>query len=69
MGLLWSNQLETYQDSMTDTLALTTLPAGDNDALEIQVSQYPCINKKNRQSGGLRPFRQLLCQECGGRQG
>lgn len=46
MGLLWSNQLGTYQDSMTDTLALTTLPAGDNDALEIQVSQYLCINKK-----------------------
>lgn len=43
--LIWSNQLGTYQDAMTDTLALTQLPTGENNALAIQVSQYLAINK------------------------
>lgn len=44
IGLIWSNQLGAYQDSMTDELGLMQLPTGDQDALAIQVSQYLSIN-------------------------
>lgn len=44
IGLLWSNQLGTYQESMTDTLGVATLPTGNEDALTIQVSQYLAVN-------------------------
>ena len=46
MGLIWSNQIGTYQDAMTDTLGLVPLPVGKEDALTIQVSQYLAINAK-----------------------
>lgn len=46
IGLIWSNQLGTYQGAMTDTLGVTPLPSGENNALTIQVSQYLAINNK-----------------------
>ena len=46
IGLIWSNQLGTYQGAMTDTLGVTALPSGAEKALTIQVSQYLAINNK-----------------------
>ena len=45
-ALIWSNQLGTYQGAMTDELAVTALPSGNENALVIQVSQYLAINNK-----------------------
>ncbi|MDR1439721.1 MAG: sugar ABC transporter substrate-binding protein [Clostridiales bacterium] len=46
IGMIWSNQVGTYQEAMTDTLALTQLPTGDHNGLAIQVSQYLAVNSK-----------------------
>lgn len=40
IGLIWSNQLASYQAAMTDKLGATTLPAGGKKSYAIQMSQY-----------------------------
>ncbi len=44
IGLIWSNQLASYQAAMTDKLGATTLPVGGEDSYVIQMSQYLGIN-------------------------
>ncbi len=55
IGLVWSNQAASYQAAMTDTLGMTTLPAGGEDAYAIQMSQYLAINKnsQNKEAAAL----------------
>ncbi|MCL2068751.1 MAG: extracellular solute-binding protein, partial [Oscillospiraceae bacterium] len=43
-GLLWSNQVNTYQGAMTDELGIAHLPVASRNALVIQVSQYLSVN-------------------------
>ncbi|MGI6669743.1 MAG: ABC transporter substrate-binding protein [Acetivibrionales bacterium] len=40
IGLIWSNQIASYQAAMTDTLSATTLPKGERKSYVIQMSQY-----------------------------
>jgi multiple sugar transport system substrate-binding protein len=55
IGLVWSNQVASYQAAMTDELAMTTLPAGGEDAYAIQMSQYLGVNKdsQNKEAAAL----------------
>jgi len=45
IGLIWSNQLASYQAAMTDQLGATTLPVGGKPSYVIQMSQYLAVNK------------------------
>ncbi|MDR0999230.1 MAG: extracellular solute-binding protein [Clostridiales bacterium] len=45
IGLLWANQLGSYQGAMTDELGLALLPVGGSPALANQGSQCLTINK------------------------
>lgn len=55
IALVWSNQVAAYQAAMTDTLGMTTLPTGGEDAYAIQMSQYLGINKasENKEAAAL----------------
>ncbi len=55
IDLVWSNQVAAYQAAMTDTLGMTTLPAGGKPAYAIQMSQYLGINKasQNKEAAAL----------------
>lgn len=55
IGLIWSNQLTSYQEAMTDTLGATTLPVGGEDSYIIQMSQYLGVNKdsENKEAATL----------------
>jgi ABC-type glycerol-3-phosphate transport system substrate-binding protein len=55
IGLVWSNQVAAYQAAMTDTLSMTTLPAGGKPAYAIQMSQYLGMNKasENKEAAAL----------------
>jgi multiple sugar transport system substrate-binding protein len=55
IGLIWSNQGESYQAAMTDQLGLTTLPKGGEKSYAIQMSQYLGIYKdsKNKEAAAL----------------
>jgi multiple sugar transport system substrate-binding protein len=55
IGLLWSNQVASYQAAMTDELGMTTLPVGGEDSYVIQMSQYLAINKdsENKEAAAL----------------
>lgn len=55
IALIWSNQVASYQAAMTDTLGMTTLPAGGQPAYAIQMSQYLAINNasKNKEAAAL----------------
>ncbi len=55
IGLIWSNQLASYQAAMTDKLGATTLPKGGEKSYVIQMSQYLGINKdsKNKEAAAL----------------
>jgi multiple sugar transport system substrate-binding protein len=44
IGLIWSNQLASYQAAMTDRLGATTLPVGERPSYVIQMSQYLGVN-------------------------
>lgn len=53
--LVWSNQAAAYQAAMTDEIGLTTLPAGDEPAYAIQMSQYLAMNNasENKEATAL----------------
>ncbi|MBN1217479.1 MAG: extracellular solute-binding protein [Anaerolineae bacterium] len=55
IGLIWSNQLASYQAAMTDELAATTLPKGGEPSYVIQMSQYLGMNKdsQNKEAAAL----------------
>lgn len=55
IGLVWSNQVASYQGATTDELGMTTLPAGGEPAYAIQMSQYLGINKnsQNKEAAAL----------------
>ncbi|MEO8396896.1 MAG: extracellular solute-binding protein [Chloroflexota bacterium] len=55
IGLVWSNQVAAYKAAMTDTLGMTTLPAGGKPAYAIQMSQYLGMNKdsQNKEAAAL----------------
>lgn len=55
IGMIWSNQVASYQAAMTDELGLTTLPAGGEPAYAIQMSQYLGINNasENKEAAAL----------------
>lgn len=55
IGLVWSNQVAAYQAAMTDTLGMTTLPAGGDPAYAIQMSQYLGVNNasENKEAAAL----------------
>jgi len=55
IDMIWSNQVAAYQAAMTDTLGMTTLPAGGKPAYAIQMSQYLGMNKasKNKEAAAL----------------
>lgn len=55
IGLLWSNQVASYQAAMTDEVGMTTLPVGGEDSYVIQMSQYLGINKdsENKEAAAL----------------
>jgi multiple sugar transport system substrate-binding protein len=55
IGLIWSNQLASYQAAMTDKLGATTLPVGGEDSYVIQMSQYLGIynGSKNKEAAAL----------------
>lgn len=55
IGLVWSNQVAGYQAATTDTLGMTTLPTGGEDAYAIQMSQYLAINNAspNKEAAAL----------------
>jgi multiple sugar transport system substrate-binding protein len=55
LGLIWSNQLASYQAAMTDELGATTLPKGGEPSYVIQMSQYLAINKasENKEAAAL----------------
>lgn len=46
-NLIWSNQVASYQDAMTDKVAICPLPQGEQNALAIQVSQYLAVNSQS----------------------
>ena len=47
VNLIWSNLVSSYQGAMTDKIAICPLPQGENNALQIQVSQYLAINSQS----------------------
>jgi len=55
IGLIWSNQLASYQAAMTDQLGATTLPVGGEDSYVIQMSQYLGVynGSKNKEAAML----------------
>lgn len=55
IGLIWSNQLASYQAAMTDKLGATTLPKGGEKSYVIQMSQYLGVYKdsKNKEAAAL----------------
>lgn len=55
IGLIWSNQLASYQAAMTDQLGAITLPKGGKPSYVIQMSQCLGINKasKNKEAAAL----------------
>jgi multiple sugar transport system substrate-binding protein len=55
IGLIWSNQLASYQAAMTDKLGATTLPVGGEDSYVIQMSQYLGMynGSKNKEAAAL----------------
>jgi multiple sugar transport system substrate-binding protein len=55
IGLIWSNQIASYQAAMTDQLGATTLPEGGEKSYVIQMSQYLGINKDspNKEAAAL----------------
>ncbi|MBN1566197.1 MAG: extracellular solute-binding protein, partial [Anaerolineae bacterium] len=55
IGLVWSNQVASYQAAMTDELGMTTLPMGGDPAYAIQMSQYLAMSKdsKNKEAAAL----------------
>jgi multiple sugar transport system substrate-binding protein len=55
IGLLWSNQVASYQAAMTDELGMTTLPVGGEDSYVIQMSQYLAVNNasENKEAATL----------------
>jgi len=55
IGLIWSNQLASYQSAMTDQLGATTLPVGGEKSYVIQMSQYLAVNKasENKEAAAL----------------
>ncbi|MCL4247233.1 MAG: extracellular solute-binding protein [Anaerolineae bacterium] len=55
IGLVWSNQVASYQAAMTDVLGMTTLPAGGEPSYAIQMSQYLGINNasENKEAAAL----------------
>ena len=55
IGLIWSNQLASYQAAMTDVLGATTLPVGGEDSYVIQMSQYLGMSKdsQNKEAAAL----------------
>jgi len=55
IGLIWSNQLASYQAAMTDQLGATTLPDGGEPAYVIQMSQYLGVynGSKNKEAAML----------------
>ncbi|HBO33612.1 MAG TPA: ABC transporter substrate-binding protein [Anaerolineaceae bacterium] len=55
IGLIWSNQLTSYQAAMTDKLGATTLPVGGEKSYVIQMSQYLGMNKdsQNKEAAAL----------------
>ncbi len=55
IGLIWSNQVAAYQAAVTDTLGMTTLPAGGKPSYAIQMSQYLGMNKasQNKEAAAL----------------
>jgi len=55
IGLIWSNQLASYQAAMTDELGATTLPKGGEPSYVIQMSQYLAVNKasENKEAATL----------------
>lgn len=55
IGLIWSNQLASYQAAMTDELGATTLPVGGEDSYVIQMSQYLDMNNasENKEAAAL----------------
>jgi multiple sugar transport system substrate-binding protein len=48
IGLIWSNQVASYQAAMKDKLGATTLPKGGQKSYAIQMSQYMGINKASK---------------------
>jgi multiple sugar transport system substrate-binding protein len=56
IGLIWSNQLASYQAAMTDKLGATTLPKGGQKSYTIQMSQYMGINKDSKNKGAAALF-------------
>ncbi len=55
IGLVWSNQVASYQAAMTDELGMTTLPVGGEDSYVIQMSQYLGMNNasENKEAAAL----------------
>ena len=55
IGLIWSNQIASYQAAMKDKLGATTLPKGGQKSYAIQMSQYMGIykNSKNIEAAAL----------------
>ncbi len=55
IGLVWSNQVASYQAAMTDELGMTTLPQGGEPAYAIQMSQYLGMNaaSENKEAAAL----------------
>jgi multiple sugar transport system substrate-binding protein len=55
IGLIWSNQLASYQAAMTDVLGATTLPVGGEDSYVIQMSQYlgMSVDSENKEAAAL----------------
>ncbi|MBN2499524.1 MAG: extracellular solute-binding protein [Anaerolineales bacterium] len=55
IGLIWSNQIASYQAAMTDQLGATTLPVGGADSYVIQMSQYLGMNANsaNKEAAAL----------------
>jgi multiple sugar transport system substrate-binding protein len=48
IGLIWSNQVASYQAAMKDKLGAITLPKGGQKSYAIQMSQYMGINKASK---------------------
>ncbi|MFH1524241.1 MAG: extracellular solute-binding protein [Chloroflexota bacterium] len=56
IGLIWSNQLASYQAAMTDTLGATTLPKGGEKSYVIQMSQYLGMNNASQNKAAAALF-------------
>ncbi|MBN1437999.1 MAG: extracellular solute-binding protein [Anaerolineales bacterium] len=67
VGLIWSNQLASYQAAMTDALGATTLPKGGEKSYAIQMSQYLGINKDSQNKEAAAVFLNFFvtCPDAG----